>query len=67
MHFFISFALVSANYSTAPKGLNPAFDPAPEVFRVFVTAHPEIEIKPINARQAVTAMIRHAVGGKQAH
>jgi len=31
-----------------------------EVFRVFASAHPEIQIKPINANQAVTAMIRHA-------
>ena len=32
-----------------------------EVFRVFASAHPEIQIKPINASQAVTAMIRHAI------
>jgi DNA-binding Lrp family transcriptional regulator len=31
-----------------------------EIFRVWACSHPEIEIKPINANQAVTAMIRHA-------
>jgi len=37
-----------------------------EVFRVFASAHPEIQIKPINANQAVTAMIRHAINIAQA-
>jgi predicted transcriptional regulator len=36
---------------------------ADELFRVFVTAHPEIRITPINAAPAVARMIRRAVGG----
>jgi hypothetical protein len=32
---------------------------ADEVFRVFARAHPEIEIRAINASSAVNAMLRH--------
>lgn len=36
---------------------------ADELFRVFVAAHPEIRITPINTEPAVAQMIRRAVGG----
>ena len=36
---------------------------ADELFRVFVVAHPEIRITPINTEPAVAQMIRRAVGG----
>ena len=32
---------------------------ADEIFRVFATAHPGIEIRAINASSAVGAMLRH--------
>ncbi len=35
---------------------------ADEIFRVFVSAHPEIEIRAINASGAVNAMFRHVEG-----
>lgn len=37
---------------------------ADEIFRVFASAHPEIEIRAINATKAVGAMIRHAQRSK---
>lgn len=35
---------------------------ADEIFRVFASAHPDIEIHPINVGSAVAAMIRHVSG-----
>jgi hypothetical protein len=35
---------------------------ADEVFRVFASLHPHVQIRTINASDAVTAMIRHAQG-----
>jgi len=35
---------------------------ADEIFRVFVRAHPEIEIRPVNASGAVNAMLLYASG-----
>ena len=35
---------------------------ADEMFRVFVAAHPEIRLTPINTSPAVAQMIRRAVG-----
>lgn len=37
---------------------------AAEIFRVFASAHPEIDIRVINATKAVDAMIRHAQRSK---
>lgn len=37
---------------------------ADEVFRVFANNHPEVDVVPVNADPAVTAMIRHARMGR---
>jgi anti-sigma regulatory factor (Ser/Thr protein kinase) len=37
---------------------------ADEIFRVFVAAHPDIQVRAINASDAVDAMIRHSTGQK---
>ncbi|HSS66513.1 MAG TPA: DUF4325 domain-containing protein, partial [Gammaproteobacteria bacterium] len=35
---------------------------ADEVFRVFASRHPDIQLRAINANRSIAAMIRHAGG-----
>lgn len=59
---FDRFRTVVLNYEKV-ESIGQAF--ADEVFRVFPSQHPEVEIIPINANEQVTRMMRRAISERQ--